>query len=285
MLDEELSLRLKGKYKYTTIPLNQIQPSVYLSQPISPMQFQNVDQIESIINGSIERQIQFNFPYTVAEPDSSITVISKDTYCSMRTKKTSIVSPTVVWIEAVHKHAPVDHGKLISRVYQLQPFEIPLLKSMNIAIRYPKKFDENEKLHLYHYDQKEGWTFIPSSINKDSRVISGEVEHLDAIAIIEDEISPYIISMHPGNNGKYPSLELDQFRIRIDDKLSGFKAEETSFDLTLDNQKLIYAYQPKLKVLSYNLRRPLSIGTHSIELTLRDRAGNETTKSIKFDVY
>ena len=73
--------------------------------------------------------------------------------------------------------------------------------------------------------------------------------------------------------------------IRIDDKLSGFKAEETSFDLTLDNQKLIYAYQPKLKVLSYNLRRPLSIGTHSIELTLRDRAGNETTKSIKFDVY
>ena len=31
VLDEELSLRLKGKYKYTTIPLNQIQPSVYLS--------------------------------------------------------------------------------------------------------------------------------------------------------------------------------------------------------------------------------------------------------------
>ena len=76
VLDVELSLRLKGKYKYTTIPLNQIQPSVYLSQPISPMQFQNINQIESILNGSIERQIQFNFPYTVAEPGSSITVLS-----------------------------------------------------------------------------------------------------------------------------------------------------------------------------------------------------------------
>ena len=285
VLDEELSLRLKGKYKYTTIPLNQIQPSVYLSQPISPMQFQNIDQIESIINGSIERQIQFDFPYTVAEPGSSITIISNDTYCSMRSKKTSIVSPTVMWIEAVNKHAPIDNGKLISRVYQLQPFERPLSKSMNIAIRYPKKFDENAKLHLYYYDQKEGWTFIPSFKNKDRRVISGEVEHLDAIAIIEDKISPEIISIHPGNNGKYPSLELDQFRIRIDDKLSGFKADESSFDLTLDNQKLIYAYQPKLKVLTYNLKRPLSIGSHSIELNIRDRAGNEKTKSIKFDVY
>ena len=249
------------------------------------MQFQNIDQIESIINGSIERQIQFDFPYTVAEPGSSITIISNDTYCSMRSKKTSIVSATVMWIEAVNKHAPIDNGKLISRVYQLQPFERPLSKSMNIAIRYPKKFDENEKLHLYYYDQKEGWTFIPSFKNKDRRVISGEVEHLDAIAIIEDKISPEVISMHPGNNGKYPSLELDQFRIRIDDKLSGFKADESSFDLTLDNQKLIYAYQPKLKVLTYNLKRPLSIGLHSIELTIRDQAGNKKTKSIKFDVY
>ena len=285
VLDVELSLRLKGKYKYTTIPLNQIQPSVYLSQPISPMQFQNINQIESILNGPVERQIQFNFPYTVAEPGSSITVISKDTYCSMRTKKTSITSPTVMWIEAVHKHAPVDNGNLISRVYQLQPFERPLLKSMNIAIRYPAKLDDNQKLHLYYYDQKEGWTFIPSLKNKDRRVISGSVEHLDAIAILEDKIQPDIISMHPGNNGKYPSLELNQFRIRIDDKLSGFEAEESSFDLSLDNQALIYAYQPKLKVLSYDLKRPLSIGTHSMQLTIRDRAGNETTNKIEFKVY
>ena len=285
VLDVELSLRLKGKYKYTTIPLNQIQPSVYLSQPISPMQFQNINQIESILNGSIERQIQFNFPYTVAEPGSSITVISKDTYCSMRTKKTSIASPTVMWIEAVHKHAPVDHGNLISRVYQLQPFERPLLKSMNIAIRYPAKLDDNEKLHLYYYDQKEGWTFIPSSKNKDRRVISGSVEHLDAIAILEDKIRPDIISMHPGNNGKYPSLELNQFRIRIDDKLSGFEADESSFELSLDNQPLIYAYQPKLKVISYDLKRPLSIGNHYMQLTIRDRAGNQTTNNIEFKVY
>ena len=91
--------------------------------------------------------------------------------------------------------------------------------------------------------------------------------------------------MHPGNNGKYPSLELNQFRIRIDDKLSGFKADESSFELSLDNQPLIYAYQPKLKVISYDLRRPLSIGNHYMQLTIRDRAGNQTTNNIEFKVY
>ena len=96
VIDSELSLRLKGKYKYTNIPLNRIQPSVYLSEPISPKQFENVDQIESIILGKIERQIQFDFPYTVAEPGSSITIISTDTYCSMRSKKSSLVNPTLM---------------------------------------------------------------------------------------------------------------------------------------------------------------------------------------------
>ena len=48
VIDAELSLRLKGKYKYTNIPINQIQPSVYLSQPISPEKFENIIQIESI---------------------------------------------------------------------------------------------------------------------------------------------------------------------------------------------------------------------------------------------
>jgi len=285
VIDSELSLRLKGKYKYTNIPLNRIQPSVYLSEPISPKQFENIDQIESIILGKIERQIQFDFPYTVAEPGSSITIISTDTYCSMRSKKSSLVNPTLMWIEAVHKYAPIDHGNLISRVYQLQPYERPLLTPINIAIRYKSKYNDQKRMHLYYYDQREGWTFIPSTNNKDRGVISGEVKQLDAIAIIEDKSPPLILSSHPGNNGKYPSLELDQIKIRIDDKLSGFDPKESSFDLFLDNLPLIYTYQPKLKIISFDLSRPLSIGKHTMQIAIQDQAGNKTNKIIEFSVY
>jgi hypothetical protein len=284
-VNAEVSLKLKGEYQYETIPLNQIQPSVYLTAPIPPVWFENVDQIEAILKGSIERQVRFDFPYTVALPGTSVTVISKDGFCSIRTKKSSVTSPTLMWIEAVHKYAPVKKGSLLSRVYQLQPFERPLMKPVSVGLRYPLKLKDRKNINLYYYDQKEGWQFVPTENNSERRVLMGEVKHLDAIAIIEDKMPPMIKSMHPGDHGKYPSLELNKFEFKIDDALSGFEPAESSFDLILDQKPLIYAYQPKSKIISYQLGRPLALGTHTLQLSIRDRAGNKINKKIEFKVY
>ena len=284
-VNADVSLRLKGEYQYETIPLNQIQPSVYLTAPIPPVWFENVDQIEAILKGSIERQVRFEFPYTVAMPGTSVTVVSKDGFCSMRTKKSSVTNPTLMWIEAVHKYAPVTKGTLLSRVYQLQPFERPLMKPVSVGLRYPIKLKDRKNINLYYYDQKEGWQFIPTENNSERRVLTGEVKHFDAIAIIEDKMPPMIQSMHPGDYGKYPSLELNKFEFKIDDALSGFEPAESSFDLILDQKPLIYAYQPKSKIISYQLDRPLALGTHTLQLSIRDRAGNKINKKIEFIVY
>ena len=285
IVDADFSLRLKGEYQYETILLNQIQPSVFLTKPLSPIIFEEVNQIEAILNGSIERQIRFDFPYTVAQPGSAVTVISKDGLFSIRSKKNSISRSTLMWIEAVHKYAPVKNGNHLSRVYQLQPYEQPLLNSINIAVRYSSKYKDRDKLHLYFYDQKEGWSFIHTENNNERQVLTGEVKQLDAVTIIEDIIPPVIKSIHPGNNGNYPSLELSEFKIQIDDLLSGFDPSENSFELILDDQPLIYAYQPKLKTISYELEQPLLIGEHSLQFTVKDRAGNEASQKVKFNVY
>ena len=39
------------------------------------------------------------------------------------------------------------------------------------------------------------------------------------------------------------------------------------------------------KEISYQLDGPLPIGTHSIQFTARDRAGNEVSRNIEFTVY
>ena len=116
-------------------------------------------------------------------------------------------------------------------------------------------------------------------------MLTGSLKHLDAVAIIEDTTPPQIKSMHPGNNGKYPTLELNWFKIKIDDALSGFDPVEDSFEFKLDNQPLIYAFQPKTKEISYELDRPLPIGTHTIQFKAKDRAGNEVSQNIEFTVY
>ena len=284
VIDQSLSLRLKGEFQYITKPINQIQPSVYLSAPLLPEEFENINQIEAIIGGSIERQIQFKFPFTVIYPDSSITIVSKDGSCSVKTRKNTFTESTLGWIEPVHKYPKITGGMLLTRVYQLQPFQKPMLKPINIAMRYPRKLD-NRKKHLYFYDKKEGWTFIKTQEIKERRVLLGEIKHLDAIAVIEDKTPPKMIRSHPGNNGKYAALELNQFKINIDDKLSGFDPNPNSFEVKLNDKNIFYAFQPKLKILSYDLDEPLSVGKHKITFKATDQAGNTLEKNIQFEVY
>ena len=284
VIDQSLSLRLKGEFQYITKPINQIQPSVYLSAPLLPEEFENINQIEAIIGGSIERQIQFKFPFTIIYPDSSITIVSKDGSCSVKTRKNTFTESTLGWIEPVHKYPKITGGMLLTRVYQLQPFQKPMLKPINIAMRYPRKLD-NRKKHLYFYDKKEGWTFIKTQEIKERRVLLGEIKHLDAIAVIEDKTPPKMIRSHPGNNGKYAALELNQFKINIDDKLSGFDPSPNSFEVKLNDKNIFYAFQPKLKVLSYDLDEPLSVGKHKITFKATDQAGNTLEKNIQFEVY
>ena len=284
VIDQSLSLRLKGEFQYITKPINQIQPSVYLSAPLLPEEFENINQIEAIIGGSIERQIQFKFPFTVIYPDSSITIVSKDGSCSVKTRKNTFTESTLGWIEPVHKYPKITGGMLLTRVYQLQPFQKPMLKPINIAMRYPRKLDSRNK-HLYFYDKKEGWTFIKTQEIKERRVLLGEIKHLDAIAVIEDKTPPKMIRSHPGNNGKYAALELNQFKINIDDKLSGFDPNPNSFEVKLNNKNIFYAFQPKLKVLSYDLDEPHSIGKHKITFKATEQAGNTLEKNIQFEVY
>ena len=155
---------------------------------------------------------------------------------------------------------------------------------MGIAMRYTKKLD-NKKKHLYFYDKKEGWTFVKTKNISERRVLLGEVKHLDAVAIIEDNTPPIFIRSYPGNGGKFSSLELNNFRISIDDELSGFDPKPSSFDVSLNGERLYYAFQPKLKILSYDLEKPLAVGKHSIAIRASDQAGNELRKTIKFEVY
>ena len=284
VINEKISLRMKGDLQYKTIPINQIQPSVFISAPLLPKEFESINQIEAILGESIQRQIQYKFPFTVVYPDSFTSIVSEDGLCSIRTKKGSFSDNTLSWIEPVHKYPKIRGGKLLTRVYQLQPFQRPTLKPIQVAFRYAKKLDDTKK-HLYYYDKKEGWTFIDTQNNSQRRVLIGAVKHLDAIAVIEDSSPPIMLNSYPGNNGRYPQIGLDHFKLNINDELSGFDPTPESFELLLDGKKIIYAFQPKLKTLSYQLEEPLSIGSHLLSVEVKDQAGNILKKEIKFKVY
>ena len=154
-----------------------------------------------------------------------------------------------------------------------------LIKKNIFCIKKTNKVNIKKSIGLYLAED------IKSNINTDRKVILGEVKHLDAIAIIEDNVNPVIKKIYPDQNGRYASLELRKFEVLIDDNLSGFEPNEKSFAMILNGEPQIYSFQPKTKKIKYELDRPLKIGEHQLEIEIKDRAENITKKNIQFIVY
>jgi hypothetical protein len=73
-------------------------------------------------------------------------------------------------------------------------------------------------------------------------------------------------------------------KAEVDDLLSGIIADESEMSMTLDGKRLLYAYQPVSQTISFDLSEHLSVGNHTMSVNVRDRSGNETTKTVNFHI-
>ena len=67
--------------------------------------------------------------------------------------------------------------------------------------------------------------------------------------------------------------------------MAGIEPDEQFLKMFIDSTKLISAYQPVKKQLSSKLGSLLSEGEHELLISVEDRAGNQTKKTVKFSVY
>ena len=278
------SLRLLKEDEYISIPLTKIQPTVYTSDLLVPSIFKKTKRIDAFFDGEIERIIQLNIDPIVASPNKLTNILSNDKDCSIQITNNSLYDTSLVWIEKIKHPVEPKGGTRVSSVYQLQPFELALKDTIRIGIRYNNKIKNMKNLSLYYYNQKHGWTFLPSKMNKNRQVISSTLFTLDAISIMQDIDPPFVRKVYPENGGKFHYKDLRTISIIADDYLSGLNPDEKSMSMKLDNIPVRYAFQPIIKELSYYLPSPLEAGEHTIEYKISDQAGNIMSGSSTFIV-
>ena len=278
------SLRLLKEDEYISIPLTKIQPTVYTSDLLVPSIFKKTKRIDAFFDGEIERIIQLNIDPIVASPNKLTNILSNDKDCSIQITNNSLYDTSLVWIEKINHPVEPKGGTRVSSVYQLQPFELALKDTIRIGLRYNNKIKNMKNLSLYYYNQKHGWTFLPSKMNKNRQVISSTLFTLDAISIMQDIDPPFVRKVYPENGGKFHYKDLRTISIIADDYLSGLNSDEKSMSLKLDNISVRYAFQPIIKELSYYLPAPLEAGEHTIEYKISDQAGNIMSGSSTFIV-
>ena len=268
------SLRLLKEDEYISIPLTKIQPTVYTSDLLLPSLFTKTKRIDAFFDGEIERIIQLDLDPIVASPNKQTNILSNDKNCSVQITNNSLYDTSLIWIEKINHPVEPKGGTRLSSVYQLQPFELALKDTIRIGIRYSNHIKNMKNISLYYYNQKDGWTFLPSSMHSNRQVIASTLFSLDAITIMQDIEPPFIRKVYPENGGKFHYKDLKTISIIADDYLSGLNSNEKSMEIKLDGLTVRFAFQPIKKELSYYLPTPLDAGEHTIEYKISDLAGN-----------
>lgn len=276
------SLHLYTPQNLVAVALQQIQPYTFITAPLDVQIFNYVTALHVSINNSTDYTYKYAFTPTIASLDEQTVIVSEDEMCSLRSIKSTFYSQNLIWIDAVEKSTPPPHGNFLSKIYQLQPFDIPLQDTIRIGIRYDENILKLEKTSLYYYDQDDGWTFIPSKNSKKRQVLTGSIVSFEAVCILQDDIPPMIESTFPADGGVYYFQDVKKLKAEVDDLLSGIAENESEMSMTLDGKRVLYAYQPVSKTISYNLLKKLSIGNHIMSVNVQDRSGNETTKTVNF---
>jgi hypothetical protein len=113
-------------------------------------------------------------------------------------------------------------------------------------------------------------------------VLTGSIESLEAVCILQDDTPPMIESTFPADGGVYYFQDVKKLKAKVDDLLSGIAENESEMSMTLDGKRLLYAYQPVSQTIFYDLVKNLSVGNHTMSVNVRDRSRNETTKTVNF---
>ena len=277
-------LKLSNDNVFKSYPVTQIQPTVFLSDMLSPKILNDIKYVDvSLTNGDLARETRFNFIPGLAEPKMKTVILSRDKNCSIQTLSSTVYSPTAFWIEKVDKHAPVKNGYHLSPVYQLQPFDRVLKDEFLVGLRYNHRYSGHTKMGIYYYNEKsEDWEYVQTKNNPERNILTASLDQLHAITIIQDLVSPKILKTFPANNGYYKGSDITKIIIDVEDKISGIEAKEKSFSVKLDGKKLFCAYQPIKKQISYVFDRGLSAGEHQLNIIVIDKVGNKTEKGISF---
>ncbi|MFQ6613457.1 MAG: M23 family metallopeptidase [Fidelibacterota bacterium] len=265
--------------------VQQIQPTVFISNRLQPQIFDGVKKVEVKLSGTQERVTNFTVLPRYAAADRRTEVYSPDHNCSMLIQPGALFYQTVAWIDKIESPVNPRSGKRLSPVYQLQPFDVPLKTPISVGLKYPEAAKFSTNMAVFTFDSgDEKWTYVPTKRKAGSPILIGEIESFEAVTILQDTLAPWVSFSFPAQNGRYQAEDVHVIRGRFADDLAGVRADETGMTVTLDGGRLLGAYQPVKKEFSYELESPLSPGKHTLSYFLLDQTGNRGRKTIHFTV-
>lgn len=156
-------------------------------------------------------------------------------------------------------------------------------RNVAVVLQYPTDTElPAEKLGVYHMGPGGSWTLVGNDLNLDQRTVSAWVRRFSRFALMADLIPPEISKLSP-RSGSITASRRPRLAAQIADKGAGIGREEDVM-MELDGEAVIAEYDPEARTLTHHSVAQLRPGSHRLLVTVRDRAGNESTAESEFTV-
>ena len=173
------------------------------------------------------------------------------------------------------------HGfEVYSSSFLITPIDTPFDEPITVGIRIDSTQIYDRNIGLYESSDGKNWTFL-----SDDRVdgyISASIRRLKYFALLSDIEKPSLAIITPIKTSTANANP--HIKIILRDDQSGIVREE-DIVINLNEEKLIFEYDPEEHKAIGFLRHPLNKGLHVIEASVQDAAGNKTEirKEFKID--
>lgn len=207
-------------------------------------------------------------------------IVSPDGLARVRFESDGVYEPLFGHIAVANEERFRDE-RMIGRVYHFKPDDVAFEKA-EVILHYPEGVTDTSKVGIYEWDDRKGWVFVDIGRDSGLYAVNGEVKNLGIFALLIDDVPPEIAGLRPGNNQVIAERQ-PKILATIRDASSGIWREE-DIDVRLDGQTLIVEYDPEEDLIFATPRQPLSVGTHTLEVIIRDICGNEARQVQSFVV-
>ena len=162
---------------------------------------------------------------------------------------------------------------------RLGPADAAFDKPLRLWLKVPEGVPA-EGLAVYSDNGRGRWGFRGRDPEEGGRYLAASVRALGRFALMIDETPPAVSGVQPAA-GSTVTAAAPRFSARVRDQGSGI-GREKDVVLELDGIRLVSEYDPEAGRVTAEPDGPLPAGAHTLVITVRDRAANETRREVPF---
>jgi len=167
----------------------------------------------------------------------------------------------------------------VTRAYKVEPVHEPL--DGKFTLTFALADEPLQQAGIYMHTRNGKWDYLTTEVDENRRLLTASAGRLGTYVVLRDTVAPTISAIRPRPDSS-AGTATPTISARIEDTGSGIDYKE--IEVYLDGTLLICEYDSYQNTISHQVEKALASGKHTMSISLRDYAGNDSLVHSTFTV-